>query len=424
MKKTAKELRQRKFYVVVPLIVLPFITMAFWALGGGRVMSEESDDSNQTGLIMDLPYAVLPDDSEFTKLDYYNLAMKDSLKFQQQIRNDPNYHKDEYVLNAGNYAVRSKLISSTNSWTSEKESPEQVIADKLAIIENELSRTPSKNSPSPETPANTTISYSEDIDRLEQMMNSMTNRKSESKELSELNEMLQTILDIQHPELVEKRLKEEGSIDKETLAAIPVGDKIPVLTMSPESFEEELSLQTMKDYEDPLEYPVSQNGFFSFSDWESENIASNTIKAVVHETQTLMNGSLVKLRLTEKMSVGGLVLPRNSYVYGLAQLYGERLKLKIESVTSGNHILPVKLSVYDLDGQEGIYVPGTITHEVVKQSADRSMSLMDVNTLNSTFGLQAATAGINAAKTLLTRNLKPVKVKLNSGYQVVIVDNG
>ena len=33
---SAETLRKRKFLVVLPLLICPFMTMAFWALGGGK----------------------------------------------------------------------------------------------------------------------------------------------------------------------------------------------------------------------------------------------------------------------------------------------------------------------------------------------------------------------------------------------------
>lgn len=38
-----------------------------------------------------------------------------------------------------------------------------------------------------------------------------------------------------------------------------------------------------------------------------------------------------------------------------------------------NSIFPVELSVFDIDGIKGIYIPGTINRDVAKASADRSM---------------------------------------------------
>ena len=36
-------LRKRKMMMVLPLLVLPFLTMAFWALGGGNAATIEKN---------------------------------------------------------------------------------------------------------------------------------------------------------------------------------------------------------------------------------------------------------------------------------------------------------------------------------------------------------------------------------------------
>lgn len=38
-----KFLRQRKFFMVLPLLVLPFMTLMFWALGGGKVNNADAE---------------------------------------------------------------------------------------------------------------------------------------------------------------------------------------------------------------------------------------------------------------------------------------------------------------------------------------------------------------------------------------------
>ena len=83
----------------------------------------------------------------------------------------------------------------------------------------------------------------------------------------------------------------------------------------------------------------------------------------------------------------------------------------------------MQLSVYDLDGMEGIYIPGAITRDVAKGSADRALQGI-INTLGPSLGAQAASAGIEAAKTLLTKKVKQVKVTVKAGYQVLLKDDG
>ena len=88
--KTPKEIRQRRFLLVLPLLALPFMTMIFWALGGGKVEKVEAQASAKKGFNINLPDANLKDDKPMDKMSYYNQAQLDSIKFQEMVKNDPN----------------------------------------------------------------------------------------------------------------------------------------------------------------------------------------------------------------------------------------------------------------------------------------------------------------------------------------------
>ena len=49
MQYSQKWLRQRKFLLVLPALVIPFVTMAFWALGGGKGASIEGHATAKNG---------------------------------------------------------------------------------------------------------------------------------------------------------------------------------------------------------------------------------------------------------------------------------------------------------------------------------------------------------------------------------------
>jgi len=79
-------LRKRKMMLVLPLLVIPFLTMAFWALGGGK--GNESVIANeQRGLNLNLPDAKMKDDNLTDKLSFYDKAEKDSAKLEEWMRN-------------------------------------------------------------------------------------------------------------------------------------------------------------------------------------------------------------------------------------------------------------------------------------------------------------------------------------------------
>ncbi len=48
--------RQRKFLLVLPCLALPFLTLLFWSLGGGKV-NETTAQTKKMGLNTELPDA-------------------------------------------------------------------------------------------------------------------------------------------------------------------------------------------------------------------------------------------------------------------------------------------------------------------------------------------------------------------------------
>ena len=168
----------------------------------------------------------------------------------------------------------------------------------------------------------------------------------------------------------------------------------------------------------------SGNGFYGVSSFEDKYDSgySNVIGAVISETQTLTSGSTVKLTLSNDVTIQNANLPSGTTVFGTASLSNERLKIAISSIRFQNALLPVSLSVYDMDGQEGIYIPGSVGRTVAKESANKAIDNMDATIVDPSIGAQAASAGIEAAKTLVGKKVKLIKVTVRSGYKVLLKD--
>ncbi len=75
-----------------------------------------------------------------------------------------------------------------------------------------------------------------------------------------------------------------------------------------------------------------------------------------------------------------------------------------------------------MDGMDGIYIPGAIARDVAKQSADRAVQNIGLTSLNPSIGVQAASAGIEAAKTLFNKKVKLIRVTVKAGYHVLLRD--
>lgn len=417
MEREKKMIRQRRFLLVLPILVLPFLTVFFWALGGGKSEAAEKSKDEAIGFNLKLPDAAEKEDMIMDKMSYYDKAKQDSLKFQELIKNDPNYREApfsdrqndfDYYSNERNY---NKLNTSLNGRYGNNPN-EQQIYRKLAELNGVLNGTgsllPEHNNLSGNKPTKVVASpvNTDDVDRLEKMMQMMNQPNGEDPEMQQLNGMLERILDIQHPDRVQDRLRKNKEVKK--------GQVYPVV--NPQQIVTASVLESVKGNKNS-----GTGSFFSLEEIEADN-SPNAIKAVVHENQTLVNGSTIKLRLVNDVQVNGIIIPKGIFLFGIASLNGERLGISIENIRFGNSIFPVELTVFDLDGLDGIYIPGAITRDVAKQSTDRSLQTVGLTSLDPSWEMQAAGAGIEAAKSLLSKKVKLVKVTVKAGYQVLLRD--
>src|SRR5690606_14223589 len=111
------------------------------------------------------------------------------------------------------------------------------------------------------------------------------------------------------------------------------------------------------------------------------------------------------------------------FVYGQVNLNGERLEVTIPSVKNGKNILPVSMSVYDIDGLAGIYMPGAISRDVAKNSAEQAVQGINFMNYDPSLASQATSAGITAAKTLFSKKARLIRVNVKAGYKVLLRDN-
>lgn len=423
--KTPKMIRQRKFLLILPLLALPFMTMMFWALDGGKVEKAAAQSEVNKGFNINLPDANLKDDKQMDKMSYYDQAQLDSIKFQELIKNDPNYRSmaladtnpNMFGVHDGYQNPFEKRGLNTSLYGSRPGNDPNTdkIYSKLAELDKEMNK-PVSSSPqydnydmyqrlSNKNGGSTNVNSS-DVDRLEQMMNTMNQPTGDDAEMKQLNGMLDKLLDVQHPELVQEKLKQTSLSKKGQVFAVS-------------SKKEDNNITLLDNNHTPSR---QANGFYSFSNTTATSDSQNAIQAIVHETQTIVDGSTVKLRLLNDVFINGVHIPKGNFLFGIASLSGERLVVKINSIRYNNSLFPVELSVCDMDGLDGIYIPGAITRDVAKQSADRSMQTIGLTSLDQSWGAQAASAGIEAAKTLLSKKVKLIKVTVKAGYQVLLHD--
>ncbi|MES2648071.1 MAG: conjugative transposon protein TraM [Bacteroidota bacterium] len=422
--------RKHKFLLAMPLIILPFLALLLWSVGLiGTTRNEKPKLSK--GLNFNLPGAITNNDSSWSKLRYYEEADKDSAKFRSWLNNDPYYslynEDNENIRNDSLYDLRSNGYDHTRMRFQYDPSPTQLQMDKdlneqkvyhqiaklnVAMNSSKTNKGNEKNKTSGIDGRNhTSLTSNNELDQLQNMMHNMQTSDSSDPELQQINGLLEKILDVQHPE----RIRQKTSVSE-------ASDSVPNFLVSNNengNISLLISEKNTSTLNNSLGEKIKMNSFYSLEENPTSAPVQNTITAIIDETQTFSSGSIVKIRIPDDLIINGYTIPKNKYVFGSVNLEGERLNINIKSIRHQSTILPVNLSAYDLDGLEGIFIPGVITKDITSESTDRLAQSMRVS-LDPSLSAQAASAGLQAAKSLISKKAKLIRVTIRSGYRLLL----
>ena len=151
-----------------------------------------------------------------------------------------------------------------------------------------------------------------------------------------------------------------------------------------------------------------------------------TVRACVAATQVIRAGSTVRLRLLEAVRIDGVVIPRNTPVYGTATISGMRLQVTVSSVEYNGRIFAVEASAYDLDGQPGLNVPNSRERTALKdalasvgQTAGTSVSV--THSAGQQVLSTVAQGGLQASSRYIAEKLREVKITLKANHQLLLI---
>ena len=155
----------------------------------------------------------------------------------------------------------------------------------------------------------------------------------------------------------------------------------------------------------------------------------NLIKAIIDEDIKAVDGSRVRLRLLDDVQVGEVTMQKGSYIYAIMNGFGsQRVKGNVTSVLVGDNIIKASLSVYDTDGLEGLYVPGSSFRETAKDVASGALSSnMNLNQGGysnsfSQWGMQAIQNAYTRTTNAVSKSIKKNSAKLKYGTFVYLVN--
>lgn len=224
--------------------------------------------------------------------------------------------------------------------------------------------------------------------------------------------------------------KEKGALNIPAKPQASSTGSLPAMEVLAERKQVVSSLnQPMTDADFVQQYGTKPRnmGFHSLTSAVSA-VSRNTLSVVVDRTATLKEGDNVALRLLETAQVQGLRIPRQSRLIARAKIEGNRLHLLVKSIEVKGRIIAVKLSAYDTDGQEGVFIPGSEDINALKEvSANIGGSMGTSFTFASSAKDQiiseAARGVMQGASQLLQKKLRTVKVTLKGGYRLFLVQS-
>lgn len=154
------------------------------------------------------------------------------------------------------------------------------------------------------------------------------------------------------------------------------------------------------------------------------------IKAIIDEDIKAVDGSRIRIRLLDDVEIGELVVPKGTYLYATMNGFGsQRVKGNVKSLMVADELVKVNLSIYDTDGLEGLYVPGSTFRETSKDVASSALG-SNVNMNNGTggnsftqWGMQAVQNAYQRTSNAISKSVKKNKAKLKYGTFVYLVND-
>ncbi|MCP9200579.1 conjugative transposon protein TraM [Gramella sp. GC03-9] len=151
--------------------------------------------------------------------------------------------------------------------------------------------------------------------------------------------------------------------------------------------------------------------FFSSNPSENSELGSsdtdNMIYAEVDGTQVVKQNYRLRMRLSEDARINGMLVPKNTPVFGFISFQPNRALIDIENI---NH-KPVKLKAYDLqDGSEGIYVENSLRADATQEVIDDLVQDINITGVPQVSGI----------KKVFQRDNRNIKVTVTNTYKLIL----
>lgn len=162
-----------------------------------------------------------------------------------------------------------------------------------------------------------------------------------------------------------------------------------------------------------------------------DEVDAALIKAMIDQTTKAQEGTRLRFKLLDDVTIDSVTLPKGTYLYGTVSGFGmQRVKATVESILVGDRFIKVSLSVYDIDGMEGFYVPQSAFRDFVKNAGSRAAQQnMQFNSSGSSLNaesmaLQALQNIYQSATSAVSANIRKNRARIKYNSVVYLINTG
>lgn len=376
-------LKRNKPLLFLPLILIPFIVLIFYILGGGKLPKENAQTQIKKDSVKGANYS-LPDADR-------NIGIVDKMenaRYKQELAETHDYD----------------IIGEKDSLDNANTFPDE---------EQELSENPNTDETAQSTGLNSDVSNN--------LLSHIRQREGQARE-----DLLKSQKGTQQDEESQPEPKAESTAPDKTsernLKSTGIEELDQIFRQNRQLARQNDSLSMrLKETTDKTEkMEADRNARFTLekeskSDFIPKETDVPVIQAEVYETATVLSGNRVKLRLMEEAWLLGTKIPANTFLYGTCEVTNERLRIEIRQIPLGEKFIPVEITVCDLDGLPGLYVPDNASRQVAKEVGSSANTSSMFGVTGNPLAYAGIQAGDRTAQSLLKMiRLKKVTVKKNT----------
>jgi len=384
-------LKRNKPLLFLPLVLIPFIVLIFYILGGGTKKEKEEEQQKQQQAAKGANYT-LPDADKsvaiFDKMDNYSSKKEVTTSHDYNIAGEADSLIDEEIPDEKEALSEERLLSGKRNLYKSDPVPEmeqEPSVDLLAHIRQKEQ------------------TVREDLENSQAETKSKNETSAQDEKASKENESTAKKLS---PDLPVTGIEELDKVFRQNSKLAKLNDSLSTRLKESTARNEKLEAEKTKRFN------LEKSGRSGF---KPKDTAVPVIEAEVYETTTVLTGNRVKLRLLEEAWLNGVKIPANTFLYGTCEVANERLQIEVQQIPVGEKFVPVAITVCDLDGLPGLYVPDNASRKVAKEvgSSANTSSMFGVSNNPLTYmGIQAAD---RASQSLLKMiRIKKVTVKKNT----------